>query len=175
MGDFESYEIVIKPKRDAKNRLLRAFLILFYIAFVVTCLVLGFVTAFVPLLALVPLVLWIIIFFTWRYVNVEYEYVEESGMLTFTKIYNNRTRKTALVFDIRSARYMAPATDGDMQKRIVDYDPSREYCFATSKNDINAYTALFEDGDGRKCAVTFVADDRIKRHLKMYNAPALRK
>lgn len=175
MGDFESYEIVIKPQKDAKNKLMRAFLILFYVAFVVGCLILGFVTAFIPLLALVPLVLWIIIFFTWRFVNVEYEYLEESGVITFTKIYNNRTRRTVLVFDIRSAEHIVSATDADLQKLIVDYDPRREYFFAASKTDINAYTALFQDEDGNKCAVTFVADDRIKRHLKMYNAAALRK
>ena len=175
MGDFESYEIVIKPKKDAKNKLMRAFLILFYVAFVVGCLILGFVTAFIPLLALVPLVLWMIIFFTWRFVNVEYEYAMESGVITFTKIYNNRTRKTALAFDIRSAEHIVSATDTDLQKRIVDYDPRREYFFAASKNDVNACTALFQDEDGNKCAVTFVADDRIKRHLKMYNASALRK
>ena len=175
MGDFESYEIVIKPQKDAKNKLMRAFLILFYAAFVVGCLILGFVTAFVPLLALVPLVLWIIIFFTWRFVNVEYEYAMESGVITFTKIYNNRTRKMVLAFDIRSAEYIVSATDADLQMRIVDYDPRREYFFAASKNDISAYTALFQDDDGDKCAVTFVADERIKRQLKMYNAAALRK
>ena len=79
MADFERYEFVVKPKRDAKNKLLRVFLVLFYISFVLLCLVFGFLTGFVPLLALVPLVLWIIIFFTWRYVNLEYEYVEKGS------------------------------------------------------------------------------------------------
>ncbi len=175
MGDFESYEIVIKPKRDAKNKMLRAFLILFYAAFVVGCLVFGFITAFIPLLALVPLVLWIIIFFTWRYVNLEYEYVVESGVITFTKIYNNRTRKFALSFDIRSAEYMSPSTDGDMQKRIADYDPRHEYCFSPSKSSPDSYTALYHDEDGHKCAISFVADERIKKFLKMYNSAALKK
>ena len=175
MGDFEGYEIVIKPKRDAKNKLHRAFLILFYVAFVVGCLILGFVTAFIPLLALVPLVLWIIIFFTWRYVNLEYEYAVESGIITFTKIYNNRTRKTVLSFDIRSAEYIASAADSDTQKRVADYDPRYEYCFASSKNSADAYTALYQDEDGHKCAISFAADERIKKFLKMYNSAALKK
>ena len=174
MGDFESYEIVIKPKKDTKNKLLRAFLILFYVAFVVGSLIFGFVTAFIPLLALVPLVLWIIIFFTWRYVNLEYEYVVESGVITFTKIYNNRTRKTALSFDIRSAEYIGPSSDTDMQKKVADYDPRHEYCFASSKTAPDAYTALFQNEEGHKCAISFAADERIQRFLKMYNAAAFR-
>ena len=175
MVDFESYEFVIKPKRDAKNKLLRAFLLLFYVVFVVLCLVFGFLTGFVPLLALVPLVLWIIIFFTWRYVNLEYEYLVQSGSITFTKIYNNRTRKTVLSFDIRSAEYIAPAADGDTQRRVADYDPRHEYFFAKEKNAPDVYTALYLDEDGDKCAISFATDEKIKRHLKMYNAAALRK
>ena len=175
MADFESYEIVIKPKRDGKNSLLRVFLIAFYVAFVVGCLVLGFVTAFVPLLALVPLVLWIIIFFTWRYVNLEYEYSIESGVITFSKIYNNRSRKRCLEFDMRSAERFVFESETRMDEQIAAYDPRREYCFAASKTDPEACVALYLDEDGDKCAVIFKADERIKRYLKMYNAAAFRK
>lgn len=175
MGDFESYELVVKPRRDAKNKLLRTFFIILYVVFILLWLVFGFVTAFVPLLALAPITLWILIFFTWRYVNVEYEYTEGSGVITFTKIYNNRSRKKALVFDIRSAEYIALSSDPETERRVADYDPRREYSFVASKGAPDAYTALFLNENGDRCAVSFVADERIKRHLKMYNAAALKR
>ena len=175
MADFESYEFVIKPKKDGKNKLLRVFLIMFYVAFVMLCLVFGFLTGFVPLLALVPLVLWIIVFFTWRYVNLEYEYLVQSGVMTFTKVYNNRSRRTVLSFDMRSAEYIALATDEETARRVSAFDPRREYSFAIPKNAPGVYTALYLNEDGEKCTVSFVADEKIKKYLKMYNAAALRK
>ena len=174
MSDFESYEFVVTSKKDGKNSLLRVLLIMFYAFFVLGCLVFGFLTGFVPLLALVPLVLWIIIFFTWRYVKVEYEYMVESGVITFTKIYNNRTRRTVLTFDIRSAETILLANAPDTQRRIFDYDPRHEYSFASSNASLVSFVAFYKNEDDQKCALTFAADDKIKKFLKIYNAAALR-
>ena len=108
MEGFESYEYVIKPRRDAKNKMMRIGFVALYVVFVIAWLVFGFVSGFIPLLALIPVTTWMLVFFTWRYVNVEYEYVAESGVITFSKVYDNRSRKKITVFDIRSAEYIAP-------------------------------------------------------------------
>ena len=117
MADFESYEYVITPKRDLKNKLLRFALIILYVGFVIAWLVFGFVSGFIPLLALIPVTTWMLIFFTWRYVNVEYEYSVSSGVVTFTKVFDNRSKKVAAVFDIRSATLIAPMTDHFTKKK----------------------------------------------------------
>ena len=172
MEGFECYEYVVKPKKDAKNKMLRVALIVLYFVFVIGCLVGGFLTGLIPLLALVPVALWILIFFTWRYTNVEYEYSVESGVLTFTKIYNNRTRRTITEFDIRSAEYIAPASDHETLRRVADYDPQHEYFFVTSMDDPDAYTALYVNEDMERCAVSLVAYPKLKKSLRLYNAAA---
>ena len=170
MEGFECYEYVIKPKKDAKNKMLRVSFILLYFVFVIGCLVFGFLTGLIPLLALVPIALWVLIFFTWRYTNVEYEYSSESGVITFTKIYNNRTRKTITQFDIRSAEYIAPAMEHETVKRVEDYDPMREYSFVSSMDDSDAYTALYVNEEKERCAISFIAYPRLKKSLRLYNA-----
>ena len=106
MSDFERYEYVIKPKRDKKNVLGRIMLVIVYILFVIGWLFFGILTRiFFPLLALIPLSLWFLVFATWRYVNVEYEYAIESGIITFTKIYGGKSRKRILIFDIHDVAW----------------------------------------------------------------------
>ena len=172
MDCFESYEYVIKPKKDGKNKMLRLALLGLYAVFVLAWLVFGFVSGFIPLLALVPITTWILVFFTWRYTNVEYEYVTESGVITFSKVYDNRSRRVAAVFDIRSAELIAPASEHETQRRVTDYDPKHEYFFVTSLDDPDAYTALYVNGDKERVAVSFIADPRMKKTLKFYNSAA---
>ena len=170
--DFESYEYVVKPKKDGKNKLLKLALIGLYVIFVLAWLVFGFVSGFIPLLALVPITTWILVFFTWRYTNVEYEYVVESGIITFSKVYDNRSRKKIAVFDIRSAELIAPAAEHGTHQRVADYDPKYEYFFVTTMEDPDAYTALYVNGDKERVALSFVADPRMKKTLKFYNSAA---
>lgn len=172
MEGFESYEYVIKPKRDSKNNMLRFGLVALYVFFVIAWLVFGFLSGFIPLLALVPVTTWMLVFFTWRYANVEYEYVAESGVITFSKVYDNRSRKKITVFDVRSAEYIAPASEHDTLRRVADYDPKYEYYFVTHMGDPDAYTALYVNENKERCAVSFIAHPRLKKTLKFYNAAA---
>ena len=172
MEGFESYEYVIKPKKDAKNKMLRIGLLTLYVLFVLAWLVFGFVSGFIPLLALVPITTWILVFFTWRYANVEYEYVAESGIITFSKVYDNRSRRVAAVFDVRSAEYIAPASEHETARRVADYDPKHEYSFVSSMDDPDAYTALYVNEDKERCAISFIAHPRLKKTLKFYNTAA---
>jgi hypothetical protein len=109
---------------------------------------------------------------TWRYVNVEYEYVAESGVITFSKVYDNRSRKKIAVFDIRSAEYIAPASESETLRRVTDYDPKYEYSFVTYMDDPDAYTALYVNEDKERVAVSFIAHPRLKKTLKFYNSAA---
>lgn len=172
MADFEGYEIVVKPKKDYKNKLLRTGLKIMYVLFVLLCLTVAFFTGLVPLLALVPVFTWILIFYTWRYVNIEYEYYEESGVITFTKIYDNRARKKILDFPIRSAERIVPR--GDAEKLVADFDPRREYDFTISPDDVEAYTALFVNEEGEKVALSFTVSERLKKSLTFYNRSAMK-
>ena len=67
MNDFETYEYVVAQKKTGKYALRKFILIICYILYTVVLLSVAMLTRLaVPLLALTPLTLLIIIFFTWR-------------------------------------------------------------------------------------------------------------
>ena len=96
MEEFQTYEYAVKQRIEGKWIAARIGLILLYILFVIGWILFGLKTGFVPLLCHIPLTLWMLVFFTWRYTSVEYEYSVTSGILTFSKIYSGRFRKKGL-------------------------------------------------------------------------------
>ena len=176
MSDYERYEYVIKPKKDKKNKLLRFSLVMLYILFVLGWFGFGIWSRiFLPLLALIPLSLWFLVFATWRYANVEYEYAVEMGVITFTKIYGGKSRKRILIFDIRDAEVFLPLGDSATRRALDDFDPKTEFSFAASEDAEGSFLALCTDEDDARIAISFTADDRLLRLLKIYNAKAMTK
>ena len=176
MNEFESYEYVIKPKKDSKNTMKRLLLIVLYFLFIVGWLFFGLLTKiFVPLLAFIPITTWLLVFATWRFVNVEYEYTVESGMITFTKIYGGKSRKRILELDIRDAESILPLREKATQIALDAFDPGREYFFAASEDDEDSYVALCIDEDGNRLSVAFTCDERLYRIIKYRNASAFQK
>lgn len=175
MSNFEAYEYVVKPQKDAKNFTKRISLIVSYVIFIIAWLCFGLLTKiFVPLLALIPLSTWLLVFATWRYVNVEYEYVIESGVITFSNIYGGRSRKSILVFDIRDAEMFLPVTEKNTRRVLDEFSPAKEYSFISSPDDSDSLVALCTDENGAKLAVFFSPDERLLRLCKLYNSAAFR-
>lgn len=174
MSEFERYEYVVKPKKDRKNFLCRVLLIIGYVLFIFAWLFFGLLTRiFIPLLAFIPISLWLLVFATWRYVNVEYEYAIESGVITFSKIYGGKSRKRILVFDIRDAERILPLGEAGTRRALDDFDPRYEFSFAKSEDSDDSFLALCTDEDDSRLAVSFTADSRLLKLLKMYNSGAM--
>ena len=71
---FTTYEFVVAQKAEGSFLRRRILFILMYALYVAVFLTVGIITRIgIPLVALVPVTTWILIFFTWRYVQVEYE------------------------------------------------------------------------------------------------------
>lgn len=174
MSDFESYEYIIIPKKDAKNRLKRALFIVLYLFFIIGWLFFGLLSKIlVPLLALIPLTTWMLVFFTWRYVNVEYEYGVESGVITFSKIFGGRSRRRVLQFDLRDAERILPLNEHGTQRLLDDFAPSKEYSFINTPDNPDSLVALCVDEDGNRLAISFTADSRLHKLIKIYNSSAI--
>ena len=83
-----TYEYVVSPKKQTSYRIKRALMLLAYFAYVAVLLIVGLNTRLlVPMMALIPLSTWIIVWLTWRYVSVEYEYrtASDTGFTTTLK------------------------------------------------------------------------------------------
>ena len=103
----------------------------------------------VPLLAFIPLSVWILVFITWRYVQLDYEYSINSGVLTFTKIYGNRQRKCIFEMALKDAVRIAPLALEQEAARGAAYNPEREFVGVSSMCAPDIYFMLFELDDKR--------------------------
>lgn len=145
MNEFLTYEFAVRQKIEGKWIVARVCMILLYVSFVLAWLLIGFKTGILtPLLALIPVTTWILVFITWRYVSVEYEYSITSGELTFSKIFGNRSRRTCLRIMLRDAVRIAPLGDAREADFATKYHPEREFSAISSLSAPDVYFILFE-------------------------------
>ncbi len=168
-----SYEYIVKRKPDARLRLYRVALILGYILYVVVFLAVimggGAGVGLAPLFALVPITLWMIIFFTWRYVSIEYEYTIAAGVMRFDRIFGSRSRKKIIEITVRQAALIAPMTE-EYSPRVDEFAPERVINCLSSDDAPDAYFILFESGEDKKrTALLFEATSETLKFLRYYN------
>lgn len=145
MHEFSTYEYAVAQRIEGKWILARIGMLLLYFCFVLAWVAVGFhFRIVVPLLALIPITTWMLVFITWRFVSVEYEYSLTSGELTFSKIYGNRSRRTVLRFHLRDAVRIAPLEDEQEAAKATQYAPELEFCAVSSMRAPDIYFALFE-------------------------------
>lgn len=169
MNEFSIYEYVVSQKTEGKWRLKKIGMLLLYVAFIVAWFVFGFVSHLFPLLALMPVTLWMLVFFTWRYVKVEYEYSMTSGDVTVSNIYGGRSRKKVVEFRLKDCSLIAPLATHDFKAR--DYEPEITYTALSSEKAQDVYFALFEK-DGKRCILYFEATAKALKICRFYNSSA---
>ena len=178
MNEFSTYEYVVAQKTEGKWILARIALIAFYILFTATLLLVGFFTRiFVPLLAFSVIGVWLLVFVTWRYVCVEYEYSITSGTLTFCKIFGNRQRHRVMEFSLRDAVLIAPLGDEAQREKAEAYRPEQEFWGISSLSSPDVYVALFEYKEEgkkgtRRAVFYFEATQRALQICRFYNPSA---
>ncbi len=167
------YEYTVSEKKDAKLIFKRITLISLYVLYAVALLVAGMlIKLIVPMLALVPLTLWILIFFTWRLTQVEYEYSFFAGVLTVCRVLGGRSRKRLCEITIRNLSGVYACDDGG-QPRIDAFQPEKVVFAASSENAPALCAALWTDEDGTRCALFFEPNEKAVKILKYYNMSAV--
>ena len=121
MNEFSTYEFVVAQKHEGKVQLFRILAVVSYVLFF--CVVAAaLILLHLPwMVAVLPIFEWILIFFTWRYRSVEFEYSMTSGNITFSYIYGGRSRKTALETAIKRFQEIAPLDDAALYTRCPDW------------------------------------------------------
>ncbi len=177
MNEFSTYEFVVDQKIEGGWKLARIGMITLYVCFCLGCFLLGIALNILPPLALVPVFTWMLIFFTWRYVSVEYEYSITSGELTFSKIFGNRSRRTVLKLMLRDAIKIAPLDNEFEAKKAGEYLPEREFWAISSQNAPDVYFILFEydtgkGGEKQRAVFYFEATQKALQVCRFYNPSA---
>ena len=170
MDHSATYEYVVSLKNRPKYKLRRALLLAAYILYAAALLVIGVATGWLaPLLALVPLTLWIIVWLTWKYGMVELEYSLTGGIMTLSKIYGGRTRKKLAKITVKNMSAIMPF-EGEYIKQAERYAPERTLDLTSDLQKGNVYIALYETDEARRGILYFEATERALRILKYYNS-----
>ena len=159
-------EYTVTQKAEGKNLTNRLLLILLYTVYSVVFAVffLAGPVKIPMLVALLPVTLWIIIFFTWRFVSVEHEYMLASGVMTFVDIYGGRQRKALFACPVKEMREIAPLrpTTQLNAKTVID--------MRGSVKSADSYYFIINDRDGNSTAVLFEATSTAVQIMKYYNS-----
>ena len=175
MNEFSTYEFVVAQKSEGKWRLARIGLGLLYVCFVLGSMLTGISLNVLPPLALVPVFTWMLVFFTWRYVSVEYEYSITSGEFVFSKVFGNRSRRTVLKLMLRDATRIAPLDHAEEAAKATAFRPEREFSAISSQYASDVYFILFEYQTGKekhRAILYFEATQKALQICRFYNPSA---
>ncbi|MBQ7822301.1 MAG: hypothetical protein IJ391_08480 [Clostridia bacterium] len=171
MNEYANYfEYCVEAKNEGKLKLKRTLLILVYILFPIVFFSVLCMLKLYVLGCFIVLFTAIIWFFTWRYVQIEYEYTIVKGEMTFTKIYGRKSRREFLKTRIQDMSLIAPYKD-EYKARA---DAAQEKYYAVSSmSSPDVYFGIFKDEKTKKSAVVFFeATEKIVRISKFYNSSA---
>ena len=167
LNGFNTYEYTVDKKCEGVLRTNKFLLLAAYAVFFGGLCAVVFGIPLLPLGALIPLFMWMLIFFTWRYVKVSYSYSVEAGALKLVRIYGNRTKRSLAELRLKDCALIAPlATNLD---NLAAFAPSCVYDATPSRESSDQYLLLATDKSGKKIAVKLQATAEALKTFKYYN------
>jgi hypothetical protein len=170
MNENNEFDYTVAKKVEGKYRLSRILMVFFYVIFGMSYFVGLAIAHLYPIMAFTPLLVWILVFFTWRFVSIEYRYETVSGGIKFYTVYGGKKKKLVLDMRIKDFEEITPF-DADAKTRLSSVRFDRSYSFSRSENDdTDKYFATFKDNDGKACIVYFDATEQSLKIMKFYNS-----
>ena len=163
---MNQYEYIVKQKSEGVWKLRRTLMICAYVAFNLAYLF-AFLFSFPWAVTFLPLLDWVLIYFTWRFVSPEYEYSTLSGEITFTTIFGGKSRRKLVTISIRDFQKIAPY-DEAAEAYVSAQKCNRDFRCMSSLYAPDLYYGIFMLGE-EKCVVYFEVTERALKILKYYN------
>lgn len=168
MDLFATFEYTVSPA-GRENTVKKILFIAAYILFsgILVSVILIWLKAAIPLIAVVPVIIWLLVWLTWRYACVEYEYSFTSGIMTVSHIYGNKTRKTIQEIAIKDILVIKPLVEAEDD--IRSFHPETILDKTSSPDSKNVYVALYKAKNGKKTELLFNASEQSLKILRFYN------
>lgn len=159
-------EFAVARKPDAKIKMQRFLFVLMYLAFALAyCFVFLVVYKMGPVIAILPLFLLIMWFFTWKLTKVEYMYIVTQGHLHVYKYDGYNKAKEVLKAKLSENEGIYPAGDSDYEPFAKECEAELDY--SAGKNTDDLYFAIFRI-NGKKTAVYFTASSKILTGMRYF-------
>lgn len=162
-ANYAEFAVVRKP--DAKIRTQRFLFVLMYLAFALAyCFVFLVIYKMGPVIAILPLLLLIMWFFTWKLTKVEYMYIVTQGHLHVYKYDGYNKAKEILKAKLSENEGVYPAEAdyacfSDECEAVLDY--------SAGMNTDDLYFAIFRI-NGKKTAVYFTASAKVLTGMRYF-------
>lgn len=165
-GGGAPYEYVVAEERSGALMLKKTGLILLYVVWGLGLLVAGAVIKLIlPLLAFIPITLWMLIYFTWPLTQVAYEYSFFGGELRVSRILGERKRRelaTVRISTLGSVAFCGENGERPSADRVI--------FAASSKSAPRLAVAAWKNDRDERVAMYLELDDKALRILRCYNA-----
>ena len=157
-------EFGVSKKAEGKNKLQRILLVIAYVLFAILYATI-FISVSIPqVIAILPIFVWMFIFFTWKHVKFDYEYKIEQGEMIFLKAYTPKKKKELFRFKVRDAKKIVPIKDFSKKDMLT----GRIYDFRGSSKSPASYMAVVAV-DGKDACVYFEATIQTVKLLHRLN------
>ncbi len=172
--DNRSVAMSIQPKLQGKLLRNRILMIALYVAYVIGLIVLMAVlqTYVVYVMCFSALTIWMLIFFTWRYVSVEYEFSIHAGELQIASIYGGLSRRDIFSCRVQELKVIAPWDEAGKQAAEAA-GISRRILLVSGEDKPGIYYAIHGEGAGQTLLV-FETCEKSRHLLRYHNKEAYR-
>ncbi len=164
--ELADYEYTVAQKCEGKWRIFKWLMLSGYLAFSAAYFFAIYKTRFFVLGALIPLFLWILVYFTYKYVKPEYRYRIAEGHIYFFKVIGKK-QKEKLKIKLCDAAYIIPLETA--LDEIQQFKPTKTYSALPSHSSTDSYIIMFADEKGERCAFMFKATSQCLKSLHFYN------
>jgi hypothetical protein len=159
-------EFAVSRKPDGKIKMHRFLFVLLYVAFAVAyCFVFLVLVKMGPLIAILPLFLLIMWFFTWKLTKIEYMYIVTQGHFHIYAYNGYNNAKEVFQAKLAENEGIYPFGDSDYEKFINACEADLDY--SAGKNTEDRYFAIFRI-NGKKTAVYFTASSKILTCMRYF-------
>ena len=162
-ANYAEFSVTRKPDRKIKTQ--RLLFVLLYAAFsVLYCALFLVVWKMAPLIAILPLLVFILWLVTWKLTKIEYTYIVYQGQLHIYRV--NGYNKAVEVFSAKVSE-----NDGIYPAADAEYAGAMAGCavldYSAGKGTEDLYFAVFP-ADGGRVAVYFTATTKLLSSLRYY-------
>ncbi len=164
-SNFVNYDV--KKKAEGKYGFARVLMLIGYIVFVLVFAGGLAAAKLYPIIALTPMLTWILILCTWRFVSIEYEYYILDGEFKLMKVYGSKNMRVLCRTRVSGMELIAPYCD-EYKAEVDKISASHRIEGVSSMSAPDIYCAVFEDG-GEKYAVLFEVTEKTLKVLRYYN------
>ena len=159
----------VKKKYEGGYAFKRVLMILAYVMFVFAYAAFFIRANILPMIALLPVLTWMLIFFTWRYVSVEYEYYILDGEFRMLEIYGSKSMRELCCVRISSIKIIAPYSWRHKAKADAVPACNRIEGVSSMRAD-DIYYGIFQDVSGEDRVVFFEVTEKTLKVLKYYSS-----